>query len=256
MESIKSRMKKEKLQGVFIKALTHPSVILMSKQQGYDFVFYDLEHGMIELSKLHDLILYGNSIGIESFVRVPENSKSWISRVLDCGARAVMVPMVETVEEAKNLVSYSKYPPIGKRSYSGGANTNYLSGNHARNMKEANENIITIAQIETVKGLENLNEIIQLEGIDAIIAGPVDFGISMNVMDNTVHPDLIDGIRKISEYASRYHKGFGIIGNLKTMSYVLDDLDLIVYANDVSSLRAGLEKAHKETDDLLKEYHS
>lgn len=138
--SCKAMMFEKKLKGVLIKILDHPAINILGKNAGMDFLFYDLEHGMISLDKLHDLILMGNAIHIESWVRVPELSRAWVSRGLDCGASGIMVPMIETKQQAQGLVNWSKYPPIGQRSYSGGANTFYKpSGHHEANMKELNE---------------------------------------------------------------------------------------------------------------------
>lgn len=95
--------------------------------------------------------------------------------------------MIETREQAELLAGWSKYPPVGRRSYSGGANTDYgPSGGHAQNMEKMNRHTMTIAQIETVKGVENIDEILRVEGIDAAIVGPCDLGISMGNPDNVM----------------------------------------------------------------------
>lgn len=83
-----------------------------------DFLFYDCEHGMIPYHRLEKLILMGNAEGIPSIVRVAQLARRDVSQALDCGADGVMVPMIETVEQAKQLVAWSKYPPLGIRSYS------------------------------------------------------------------------------------------------------------------------------------------
>ncbi len=121
--------------GMFTKLLINPAVYLMAKNGGLDFMFYDGEHGMLQTDKLHDLVLFGNNINLPTFIRVGELSRMEISQALDCGARGIMVPMIETKEMAEQLVAYSKYPPIGIRGYSSGANTNYgPSGGHRINM--------------------------------------------------------------------------------------------------------------------------
>lgn len=149
-----------KYYGLFTKMIPNPALNVMAKNAGFDFVFYDNEHGFIPIDKLHDLILFGNNIGLPSFVRVCELSRKEISQVLDCGSTGVMVPMIETKEQAEQLVQWSKYPPLGNRGYSGGANTNYgPSGSHGEYMHALNNKTVTIAQIETKLGIENADDI-------------------------------------------------------------------------------------------------
>lgn len=248
---MKDKMLGGKLFGTLIKIVDNPAMLILAKDAGMDFVFYDCEHGMIPYERLHDLLLMGNSIGIPSLVRVPQLSRSDVSRALDCGAEGVMVPMIETVDQARLLVSWSKYPPIGNRSYSGGANTFYKpSGNHLMNMQELNHKTITIAQIETVKGVENVEAIAQVEGIDALIVGPADLGISMGYPDNVMDPKELAAIQKVADTCRRYDKGFGIIGSLTLIKEFKEDINLLISAIDVNLLRDGLKRYvddYKET---------
>lgn len=248
---IKDKMRQDPLFGVLIKIVDDPAMLILAKDAGMDFVFYDCEHGMIPYERLHDLMLMGNGIGIPSLVRVPQLSRSDVSRALDCGAEGVMVPMIETAEQAKQLVSWSKYPPIGNRSYSGGANTFYKpSGNHLKNMQVLNHKTITIAQIETVKGVENVEAIAQVEGIDALIVGPADLGISMGYPDNVMDPKELAAIQKVADTCRRYDKGFGIIGSLTLIKEFKEDINLLISAIDVNLLRDGLKRYvddYKET---------
>lgn len=136
--ALKEKMNHGRIIGAIIKVTTNPCINIFAKNAGLDFLLYDCEHGMIPFEKLHDLILMGNAIEIPSIVRVPELCRSEVSKALDCGATGVMVPMVETREEAMRMVDWSKYPPHGKRGYSGGANTGYKpSGGHKKIWKSS-----------------------------------------------------------------------------------------------------------------------
>lgn len=250
---MKEKMQQEKLFGTLIKIVDNPAMLILAKDAHMDFVFYDCEHGMIPYERLHDLLLMGNSIGIPSLVRVPQLSRSDVSRALDCGAEGVMVPMIETVDQARLLVSWSKYPPIGNRSYSGGANTFYKpSGNHLKNMQELNQKTITIAQIETVKGVENAEAIAQVEGIDALIIGPADLGISMGNPDNVMDPKELAMIQHVADICRKYGKGFGIIGSLSLIKEFKEDINLLISAIDVNLLRDGLKRFVNDYKEIIK----
>lgn len=237
--------------GLLIKIIDNPAILYMAKDCGMDFVFYDCEHGVLPYRKLHDLMLHGNSMQLPSFVRVPQLSRQDVSQVLDFGACGVMVPMIETKEQAKQLVEWSKYPPLGKRSYSGGANTLYgPSGNHAQQMKRMNEETITIAQIETIKGVEHVEEILSIEGIDAIIIGPCDLGISMNIPDHVMDERELKLIKHVADACTAHHKSFGIIGGNCLLAAFKDQLTWMISAIDTNLLREGLQRSSKEYETI------
>lgn len=245
---------KSKYYGLFTKMIPNPALNLMAKDAGIDFVFYDNEHGFIPVDKLHDLILFGNNIGLPSFVRVCELSRKEISQVLDCGACGIMVPMIETRDQALKLVQWSKYPPIGNRGYSGGANTNYgPSGGHSEYMLKINEKTVTIAQIETKLGVENAEEIITVEGIDGVIVGPVDLSISLGNTGNIMDPSQLKAIEHVIEMCKKHNKTFGIIGTNQILEYFKDDINYFVSAIDTSIIKSGLAKAVKDYNEILGE---
>jgi len=244
-------MLKERLYGSFIKISTNPSITILAQNAGLDFLFYDCEHGMYTYETLHNLILMGNAIHIPSFVRVPQLARGDVSKALDCGATGVMVPMIENKEQGKLLVEWSKYPPIGNRGYAGGANTNYrASGNHKNNMDELNKSVISIAQIETELGVTNIEEIISIEGIDAVIVGPADLAISLGIPGEYLNPIEISAINKVAIACEKYKKGFGIIGKLELIEKYKDKINFLITKIDVDIIREGFEKSVKDFDDL------
>lgn len=248
---IKERMLNEKLYGCFMKILTNPSITILAKNAGLDFLFYDCEHGMYTYETLHNLILMGNAVGIPSFVRVPQLARGDVSKSLDCGAAAVMVPMMENREQAELLVEWSKYPPVGNRGYAGGANTNYRpSGSHKNNMYEINKSVISIAQIETGLGVENIEEIISVEGIDAVIVGPADLAISLGIPGDFYNPVEIEAIDKVAAACQKYKKGFGIIGKLELIEKYKDKINFLITKIDVDIIREGFIRSVKDFDNL------
>lgn len=238
--------------GLLIKIVENPAILYMAKDLGMDFVFYDCEHGVIPYRSLHDVMLLGNSIGIPSIVRTPQLARRDVSQILDYGATGVMVPMIETKQQAQQLVDYSKYPPLGKRSYSGGANTLYgPSGNHAQHMHKMNEETITIVQIETKLGIENIDDILSVEGIDAVIVGPCDLGISINNPDNVMDKEELALIQRVQEACRTHHKSFGIIGGNTLLEQFKGHITWLVSAIDTNLLRDGIHKAVQDYEKLI-----
>lgn len=237
---LKEKMMKDSVCGALIKIIDNPAVNILAKDAGMDFLFYDLEHGMISYERLHDLILMGKAINMPSLVRVPQLARGDVSRALDCGAEGVMVPMLETETQAIQLVGWAKYMPIGQRGYSGGANTFYKSsGEHRANMDEINKRTICIAQIETVKGIENAEKIAQVEGIDVLLVGPADLCISNQLENQTFHPEIQKQIKHVAQICQCYHKGFGIIGSNDLLKAYYKELNILVSAIDYNVIRQG-----------------
>ncbi|GFP75636.1 HpcH/HpaI aldolase family protein [Clostridium fungisolvens] len=249
--TLKERIFKEKLYGVFMKIIDNPAINILAKEAKLDFMFYDCEHGMYTYEKLHSLILMGNSVGVPAFVRVPQLSKGDISKSLDCGATGVMVPMIEDRKQAELLVQWSKYPPVGKRGYSGGANTDYKpSGNHKNNMAELNKSVISIAQIETELGVQNIEEILTVEGVDAVIVGPADLAISLGIPGDYFNEIEIQAIDKVACACEKYKKGFGIIGKLELIERYKNQINFLISKIDVDIIREGFAKSVEDFDNL------
>lgn len=248
---LKEKMLNEHLYGCFIKMIDNPAINILAKDAGLDFLFYDNEHGMYTYDVLHNMILMGNNMGMPSFVRVPQLARAEVSKAVDCGASGVMVPMMESAAQARQLVEWSKYPPIGIRSYSGGANTNYRpSGNHRNNMDELNDTVITIAQVETGLGVQNVEEIAAVEGVDALIVGPADLAISLVFPGDYMNAKELAAIDKVVAACKKYHKGFGIIGKLNLIEKYKNDINFMVTKIDVDIVREGFVKATKDYDGL------
>lgn len=241
----------KRLGGLFIQVLDQAPVALMAKAAGFDFLFFDGEHGDIDETRLSSVMLLASALGLPSIVRAPQLARADVSRMLDLGAAGVMVPMVETAAQARRLVSWAKYPPVGGRSYSGGAHTAYgPSGNHAGNMSRANVSTLAIAQIETVEGIRNVEEILAVPGLDAAIVGPCDLAISMGRPDEVGCDEELVLIDRVQAACAAAHKGFGIIGGNDLLARYAGGINLMVSAIDTHILRDALGKAASAYDEI------
>ena len=140
---------------------------------GFDWLTIDMEHNSIDPSMMQTLISTIQSKDIAALVRVSKNEEVPIKHALDAGADGIIVPMINNENDAKKAVEYAKYPPNGRRGVGLSRAQNYGAG--FNDYKEwANENLVVIAQIEHIDGVNNLDKIISTKGIDAIIVGPYD----------------------------------------------------------------------------------
>ncbi|WVQ82710.1 hypothetical protein IAT38_004842 [Cryptococcus sp. DSM 104549] len=148
---------------------------------GFNWTLIDAEHGQITDKDYFELCTTVTSLGASPIIRIPWNEEWMIKRALDSGAQGVMTPMCHSAEDARKIVSYSKYPPLGTRGYGpmfcppvfGIKGSEYDAG--------ADKNLLVIVQIESKQGVANVEEIAQVEGLDCLFIGPFDLSKQMNV---------------------------------------------------------------------------
>lgn len=178
--TLRKRIKAGKLTlGSWI-TIGHPNVAEILANAGFDWLVIDIEHNPINIAMVQTLITAIQSKGVAAFVRVSKNEEVVIKHVLDAGADGIIVPMICSKEDAKQAVDYAKYPPIGKRGVGLARAQQYGNGFEVYK-KWVAEDLVVIAQIEHIDGINNLEEIISVPGIDGTIIGPYDLSGSMGM---------------------------------------------------------------------------
>jgi len=251
--SIKEKIQSgQKVYGTMIRLQRNPAISFFAKNAGLDFLLYDCEHGAFTFENLHDLFVTGNAMGFDSFVRVAELSKDWISRALDSGATGIMVPMTETAEQAAEIVKWAKYTPVGDRGYGSGlAHSNYMGGGkHVDVMKAQNDRVIAIAQIETKLAVENAEAIAATEGIDVLLIGPNDLSISLGVPGDLMNPIEIEAIAKVAAACKKHGKSFGLHAGANMHEIFKDDETFMMLSTDLDVLSAGFKNIKKTLTDI------
>lgn len=241
----------EKVCGTMLRISNSPAVPILARNAGLDFLMYDCEHGKYSLETLHDLFVASNLAGLPSMVRVPDFEKSYISRALDVGAKGVMVPMTETEEQARILAKYSKYSPIGERGFNAtSAHNDYVIGAKFQDtMEKANNEVLAIAMIETPKGVENVDAIAAVEGIDVLLIGPNDLNISMDLGGDTSHPKQVEAMIRVAEACKKHGKIFGIHGPAaiherfaQYTGFMMETADMNLLANGFKGIKAHCDQ--------------
>lgn len=190
-------------------AVPHIAEILAGAE--LDFLLFDLEHTRHGLETLGPLFLASRAAGAVPIVRVPGFTGHFVPRALDAGALGIMMPNVETRQQAEVLVAATRYPPEGSRGMGlGGAHTSYRLTNPAEYRDWANANIVVIAQIESVTGLENVDDIVSVPGVDVAWVGHTDLSLSMGSVGRYDEPAFRDALRDVAAACRRAGKSAGI----------------------------------------------
>lgn len=148
--------------------------------KGWDFVWIDEQHGQYSYDNILHAVRAATCIGIDSVVRVPGHAYEFLGPIADILPSGIMVPMVNTALEAKEVVDSLRFAPLGKRSYGGRRAIDFGGREFFKNQK-----IVLIPQIETLKALENVNEIAKIKGIDCLFFGPDDVKVQLGLPINT-----------------------------------------------------------------------
>ncbi|RHZ62463.1 HpcH/HpaI aldolase family protein [Aspergillus thermomutatus] len=184
-------------------------------QTGLDGIIIDCEHGHISDDSMHSATAAVASMGVSPLVRLRMTHSDLIKRALDTGAHGIVVPQINTAEEARAVVTYSKFPPQGLRGQ-GSAFPAITHGIDIQTyMETANKTLITCLQIESKLGLENVDAICAVPGVDMIFIGPNDLALSLlgHVPAKGDEPELVDAIDKIVAAARKYGKWVGRLSN-------------------------------------------
>jgi len=224
-------------------------VAAAASKMGYDFVCVDMQHGVQgfeNVSTMVDAIVSG---GATAVVRTPRNEPELVGRLLDAGALAIIIPIVNDRAAAELAVRSCRYPPLGDRSMGAIGATVHYGDDYFDN---ANSDILVIPMIETVEALDNIDDIVSVDGVDTILVGPNDLGISMGlpprndydtpefeqaietIVDRCGHYGVTPGIYCSSGLVEkRINQGFRLLSVSTDWDVVMDGL-----ANDLKKSRA------------------
>jgi len=183
--------------GPFLK-LTDPAVVEIMGFAGFDFVIIDQEHGPISVQSAQNMIRAAESVNITPIIRVADNDESLILRALDIGAQSVQIPQINCKDDATQAVKSVKYSPQGVRGvcrYVRAAN--YSSMDKFEYFESANQETMIIIHIEGVKGINNLDEILSVSGIDVVFIGPYDLSQSLGIPGKVNDPLVIEKMKEV-----------------------------------------------------------
>lgn len=189
----------ETIYGVFCN-LYSPMIVELIGHIGFDFVLVDAEHGPSEVESCEHMVRAANSAGIPIFIRVAMNIQQNILRYLDTGAQGIQLPMVSTRAEAEAVVQAVRYPPQGRRGLAATRAADYgLKMSLEDYTIMANEETLVVVQLETIEAMDNLGDILSVEGIDVFFIGPNDLSTSMGYIGQVNHPKVQAAIKRMVE---------------------------------------------------------
>ena len=193
----KAKLAAGKPLNVVAPGYSSPGLVELLGRMGFDAIFIDCEHGPTGWEDVENMVRAAELTDVTPIVRVQSNDPSTITRALDRGAGGVQVPHINTRAQAEAAVRAAKFAPIGHRGYAGGRSAFGVKGNFT---SHANAETMVIAMLEEVEALQNLDEILKVEQIDAFFLAPGDLSQSMGYPGQLDHPEvqaaIVDAVRR------------------------------------------------------------
>ncbi|MDF2499593.1 MAG: HpcH/HpaI aldolase [Anaerosporomusa subterranea] len=210
---LKARLKQgDSVLGTMITVFDNPEIVKILKVCGFDFFVIDCEHGGFDYSAVANMLALSREAGIPGIIRIPEVKREVVLKYMEMGAGGLLLPNTDTAEQAKLLVEYAKYYPLGNRGVSLlRPHTGFEKVDSAvQYMQALNAETVLMTQIESPAGVKNVEAILDVDGIDAVFIGPNDLSQSMGIMGQTDHPDFIAAVEHVIAAAREKGKYSGM----------------------------------------------
>lgn len=227
--------------GLALCLLGRAEVVILARGAGFDLVIVDMEHGPLGLAALGQVAAAGLAAGFPVWGRVGGPGSGDLARVLDCGAAGLIVPHVDSEADARRIVRACRFAPLGARSIPGPIPGLGYAVLPARDLCAAAGRCATIAaMIESAKGLDAVETIAAVEGLDMLVIGTNDLADDLGLRGQPDHPEVRTAFRRIAQAAADHGKGFGVMGlPPQLIETHAQDAGLIVATNDTNLLVEG-----------------
>jgi len=233
--------------------LNSPSAAEIMVRSGYEWLTVDMEHSITSLETMQHLLQIVESNGVVPLVRVGANDPDLIKRVMDAGAYGIIVPMINSAEGAAKAVRAVKYPPMGTRGV-GMARAQGYGRSFDQYVSGINRESVIIAQIEHIDAVNNLEEIVAVEGVDGCFIGPYDLSGSLGVPGKLTHRDVLAALAEVERVCNKNKMPLGIhvvdpdIALLD--KYIRDGYTLIAFSSDMLLLEKITREKMADLDRL------
>lgn len=220
LDDFRNKLKNnECVHGVFMKT-GDPMFVEAASLGGFDYVILDTEHGPVSIENQQNNIRAAEARGAAPIIRLKDSDENTVGKALDIGAYGIQVPQINSAQDAERVVKFAKFYPYGMRGVCRFVRAADYSAMDRYEYFEASKNILIILQLEGVKAIENLDEILEVNGVDILFIGPYDLSQSLGIPGQVNNPRVVEEMKKIVEKARRKNKIIGTFVDTKE-DYVL-----------------------------------
>lgn len=255
-ETLRSKLKNgETAIGIMLSEIYVPNMVRLLACCGYDFILIDCEHGYFDMTQVAHLVAVADGANVPVIIRVTQPSRTNITKYLDMGAHGILLSDVNSRADAERLASLCRYAPEGNRGISTfRAHTGYSSGDVAQIMRDANDRVIVICQIESPETVDNIDEITSIPGVDGVMIGPNDLSQHMGIFGEYKHPHMVHAMESVAASAKKNGKWSGVITANKDLLEMGCDFGMTCFSvgSELNALYNGACQSFKSTRELLR----
>lgn len=246
MTTLKQRIRQGEPTIGSLVTMPSPDAADILSRVGFDFLWIENEHAPMDALQAQTLI---QAVGgrCPCLVRIPDKQEVWVKKALDIGCDGIVVPQIRSADEAQRVVEWSLFPPEGGRSV-GVARAHGYGMTFQAYVETANQELVIVLQAEHSEAVEKIDEIVQVEGVDAVLIGPFDLSGSLGVLGQVDHPVVLEAIETIREACEAAGMPLGIFAPDVGMArrYLEQGFTLIALAMDAFFLWQGAQAALEE----------
>ncbi len=231
-----------------------PTVAEIAASAGLDFLVIDREHGAVSLETAQDIARACETHGVSPLLRIHRPDQTLVQQALDIGVHGIQVPTITSARQARDVLRFAKYPPVGERGFSPFTRAgSYGAGNAGVIVSNANKNGLIVVHIENKEGVDNIDGILNTEGIDVVFVGLYDLSVSLGFPGETEHPKvqqtLVTLVQKIN--AAGKYAGSIVVDPQKLPALIDIGVRYITYSVDCEVLRRGYVAMRNQLDKLV-----
>jgi 4-hydroxy-2-oxoheptanedioate aldolase len=235
--------------GTWITVLRTPQITQMIATAGFDFIYIDMEHSVLSIETVGDLCYSALAAGLVPIVRPPGKDPHLLSRPLDGGAMGLLIPHVDTREEAEAIIRAIRFPPFGERGINlMGVHTGFSKVDGDAYIKSTHAETLLLVQIESDRGIGNLDKILSVDGIDGAVIGRADLSTDLGLPGQTDHSEVVRRVEMMIAACRRHGKIPGLLVHdvASAKEWIAKGILLVPFSNEVSLLvNAGARAIHE-----------
>jgi len=242
--------------GTWVTTLRTPQITQMIATAGFDFLYIDMEHSCLSMETVGDLCFAALGAGLVPIVRPSAKDPHLLTRPLDSGAMGLLIPHVDTREEAEAVVRAIRFPPEGERGLNLlGPHTGFAKANGDDYIRATHSETLLLVQIESERGMSNLDGILSVNGVDGSVIGRADLSSDMGLPGQTNHPEVVKRVEVMIAACRKHNKIPGLlVQDLQSArEWIAKGVRLVPYANEVSLLVNAGQEAVREIRSFAKE---
>ncbi|HEY2932286.1 MAG TPA: aldolase/citrate lyase family protein [Acidobacteriota bacterium] len=241
--------------GTMLRLLHSPHAIPLCASAGWDFIIIDTEHGDFDSETLAGMCVAAKYEELALLARVPDKLYHQLAKPLDLGLEGLVIPRVEESAEVQHILQSTKYHPMGARGASVSTTATLFRDHDAVSYMEwANRETLIVVQVESQRAVENVDKIVSVSGVDAVLIGPFDLSQSMGIPGQTSHPRMADAFRRVIEACKRHHVAPGIhLSSIESAAqWVKAGMRFVTYSYDAKFLLDSSQEAVKQLRDIAR----